>query len=631
MKFPGLALPVCFAAALGSLAAGGSSAALGQDPAEKIADAIETITVTAHRLPSGATALPVITRVLQNEPTVGPDALRDLPSFAVSQSGSLGTLTQVRVRGAEADHLLVLVDGVTVMDPATDAGFNFANLNLFGIERLEYLPGAQSAIWGSDAVAGVLQLSTRPLTDRRHLAVEGGSFDSRAVRLQVAEATDDHYYNLSLSDFATDGTNISRSGSGKDGYDNTSALVSAGLDRDGWALRGLLRDVRTRSDFDPVSFVTGLPEDGDRQNRHDETLALIGLDVSGGEERWQERLTVSWFDTTNRTRSDGERSASVDGRRVAVSSVTRLPLAPNQHVEVLLEHQREAFEQRGEPSFFGDPNQSQKLRTTSAGLEYFIEPSDRLRFSISGRHDRNSEFRDSQSLRLATSYALGDSALLWAAAGTGIKHPSFIERYGFTPDRFLGNRDLDSEENRHLSVGLQSQAGPWQLSGAWFRDRLADEINGFFFDAAAGAFTSVNRDGTSKRQGVEVSAARGFGNTELRLGANYLDAEEPDGQREVRRPQWQGFVRVNHALGWADIGLDVFHVAEQVDLDFSTWPATRVDLDAYTLANAQIRLPLGERIQMRLRASNLLDERYEDLLGYRAPGRAYYLQLGVDF
>jgi vitamin B12 transporter len=625
MNYPGLALPVCLTAALYS------SAGLAQDLASDVDDAIETITVTAHRLPSGITALPVITRDLKHDPVVGPDALRDLPSFAISQSGSLGTLTQVRVRGAEADHMLVLVDGVPVMDPATDAGFNFANLNLVGIQRLEYLPGAQSAIWGSDAVAGVLQLSTRPRTDQRRLAVEGGSFDSRAAQLQLAEAADDRYYNLSLSDFSTDGTNISRSGSGKDGYDNTSALLSAGLDRDGWALSGLLRDVRTRSDFDPVSFVTGLPEDGDRQNRHNETLAVIGLDISGPQERWQERLTVSLFDTANRTLSDGERSASVDGRRLVISSVTRLPLAPNQHVDVLLEHEREAFEQRGEPSFFGDPNQSQKVRTSSAGLEYFIAPSDRLRFSISGRHDRNSEFSDSQSFRLATSYALGESSLLWAAAGTGIKHPSFIERYGFTPDRFLGNRDLDSEENRHLSVGLQSQAGQWQLSGALFRDRLQDEINGFFFDAGAGAFTSVNGDGTSQRQGVEVSAAREFGNTEVRLGGSYLDAEEPDGQREVRRPQWQGFVRVNHALGWADVGLDVFHVAEQVDLDFATWPATRVDLDAYTLANAQIRVPLAEGVQMRLRASNLLDERYEDLLGYRAPGRAYYLQLGVDF
>jgi vitamin B12 transporter len=617
-----LSVPVCFAAVLWSPTGHAESAATG--------DAIETITVTAHRLPSSASVLPVLIRDVADAPAVGPDALRDLPGFAVSQSGSLGTLTQVRVRGAEADHLLVLVDGVAVMDPATDAGFNFANLNLAGIERLEYLPGAQSAIWGSDAVAGVLQLSTRPSADRRRLALEAGSFDSRAMRLQVAEAGDGHYYNVSVADFTTDGTNISRSGSGKDGFDNRSGLFSAGMSRDRWALRGLVRGVRTRSDFDPVSFVTGLPEDGDRQNRHDETLALVGLDVGGPDDAWRERLTVSWLDSANRTISDGERAADVDGERTAIASVTRLPLAPNQHLEFLLEHVRERFEQRGQPSAFGDPNQTQRIRTTSAGLEYLITPSERLRLSVSGRHDHNSEFRNVQSYRLAASFDLDDATLIWLGAGTGIKHPSFIERYGFTPDQFVGNPALDSEENRHLSVGLQSQVGAWQLAGALFRDRLEDEINGFFFDPVAGGFTSVNQPGTSMRQGVEVSFARRFGDTGLRSGASFVDATEPDGRREVRRPQWQGYLRLDHALPWATLALDVFHIGEQIDLDFSTFPARRVDLDAYTLVSTQIRVPVSARTEVSIRATNLLDDRYEDLLGYRAPGRAYYLQLGID-
>ena len=592
-------------------------------------DQIETLTVTAHRLPTSSSTLPVITRELRDAPIVGADAMRDLPSFAVSQSGSLGTLTQVRVRGAEADHLLVLLDGVTLMDPSTDAGFNFANLNLAGIDRLEYLPGAQSAIWGSDAVTGVLQLSTRPSADRRHLAVEAGSFDSRAARLQLAAASDAGYYNLSLSDFTTDGTNISRSGSGKDGYDNTSALFSSGLDRERWAVRGVLRDVRTRSDFDPVSFVTGLPEDGDRQNRHAETLALFGLDFDS-ERGWQERLTLSWFDTSNRTNSDGVRTATIEGERVGISSATRLPLASNQHVELLLEHRRESFEQRGEPSPFGDPNQRQRIRTSSAGLEYVIHPSERLRLSVSGRHDHNSEFANSQSYRVAASQDIGTAHRLWLAAGTGIKHPSFIERYGFTPDRFVGNAGLEAEENRHLSAGVQSQAGAWQLSAAVFRDRLENEINGFFFDANAGAFTSVNRDGTSKRQGIELSAARSFGDTDFGAGASYLDATEPDGKREVRRPQWLGYLRLSHGLDWGSLGLDVFHVDPQIDLDFSSFPEARVKLDSYTLVNARLRVPLTSRADVSVRASNLLDERYEDILGYRAPGRAYYLQLGID-
>jgi vitamin B12 transporter len=592
---------------------------------------LETITVTAHRLPTATPVLPVIERAAADRNPVGADALRDLPSFAVNQSGSLGTLTQARVRGAEANHLLVLVDGIRIMDPTVDSGFNFANLNLTGVDRLEFLPGAQSAIWGSDAVAGVLQLSTRPSGRTRRANVEGGSFGTRSGALQVADAGEDGHYNLAISDFRTDGTNISRNGSGDDGYRNASALASGGVERETWALRGLLRQVNTRSDFDPVSFVTGLPEDGDRENRHEESLAALTADLVDPDQAWQQRFTASWFDTGNRTISDGARTATTDGERWEATSVTGIALNPRHHLTLVLEHERESFRQRGQASSFGDPNQTQRMRTSSAGLEYRLSPSDRLDLSVSGRYDANSEFDDARSVRIAGSYRLSERDRLWVAAGSGIKHPSFVERYGFTPDSFLGNPDLQSEESRHVSIGAERRTDRWALSLTTFRDRLEDEINGFFFDPGAGGFTSVNQAGTSRRDGVELEVARRWSQTEARLGASYLDAEEPDGLREIRRPRWLSYLSLQHDWPRAQLQLDVFRVASQIDLNFATFPAERVTLDGYTLVNARLAVPLAGRWQVSVRGSNLLDETYEDQLGYRAPGRAAYVALGLDF
>jgi vitamin B12 transporter len=591
----------------------------------------ETVTVTAHRLPTATPVLPVIERIAADHNRVGADALRGLPSLAVNQSGSLGTLTQVRVRGAEANHLLVLVDGIRIMDPTVDSGFNFANLNLTGIDRLEFLPGAQSAVWGSDAMAGVLQLTTRPSGRVRRATLEGGSFDTRSGSLQVADDADAGYYNVAVSEFRTDGTNISRTGSGDDGHRNASALASVGVERESWALRGLLRQVRTRSDFDPVSFVTGLPEDGDRQNRHEEMLAAISADLFDPDGAWQQRFTASWFDTANRTLTDGARTAATDGERWQATSVTGVALGARAHVTLVLEHERERFNQRGEASFFGDPNQSQRLRATSAGLEYRVTPIDRLDLSVSGRYDVHSEYEDGRSVRLAAGYRLSDADRIWAAAGTGIKRPSFVERYGFTPDSFLGNPDLEPEENRHLSVGYQHRTEHWDASVTVFRDRLEDEIDGFFFDPDAGGFTSVNRFGTSRRDGVELEAARRWTATEVRLGLSYLDAEEPDGAREIRRPRWLGYAALSHDWPWARLLLDVHRVGRQQDLNFASFPAERVSLDAYTLVGARLAIPFADRWQASLRGSNLLDETYEDQLGYRAPGRAVYVELGLDF
>ena len=220
-------LPLAAAPGHAEEASDAPSAQSRQDDAE---GPLESLVVTAHRLPTANPTLPVIARDLDDRPDIGSDAFRDLPSFAINQSGSLGSLTQVRVRGAEANHLLVLLDGVEIMDPTTDSGFNFGNLNLAGIHRLEYLPGAHSAIWGSDAVAGVLQLSSRPASRVRRLEAEGGSFDTRYARAQLADVQDGYYYNLSVADFNTDGTNISRAGNEEDGHENQSWFLSGGLD-----------------------------------------------------------------------------------------------------------------------------------------------------------------------------------------------------------------------------------------------------------------------------------------------------------------------------------------------------------------------------------------------------------------
>ncbi len=594
------------------------------------ASGLETLLVTAHRVPTSTPTLPVIVRDLDTRPDVGTDALRDLPSFAISQAGSMGSLTQVRVRGAEANHLLVLLDGVEIMDPTTDAGFNFANLNMAGIHRLEYLPGAHSAIWGSDAVAGVLQFSTRPASTLRRVELEGGSFDSRFVRAQLAATEPDYYYNLSISDFTTDGTNISRAGKEDDGYDNRSWFASGGLDRGNWALRSLVRQGRTRSDFDPTPFPAYLPVDGDRQNRHHEDLALVGLDAVGAGGRWEEHLTLSYFKTTNSTQADGMRTESNRGERWQLTSTTRWQPHPDHAFDLLLEHKDESFEQRGEPSVFGDPNQRQDFNSNSAGIEWQAALLDTLQLAASARYDHNDQFEDSHSFRLSSRYPLTAHTSVWAAWGTGIKQPSFVERYGFTPDSFIGNPNLDSETNVHASLGIEQIWGSWQLSLTGFRDRLKDEIDGFYFDPDAGGFTAINQQGTSRRRGLELSASRPWDSGTLQLGGSYLHAEDPDGSREIRRPAWLGFARLQQRWGLASLSLDAFYVDDQDDLDFATFPATRVDLNSYTLLNAQLSLQLPHRMDIGVRIANLLDERYEDQLGYEAPGRAVYLSMGLD-
>ena len=156
------------------------------------------------------------------------DLLRDVPGFAVSRSGSIGAQTQVRVRGAEANQLLVLIDGIEANDPAGNDEFAFQDLTTWDVERIEVVRGPQSALRGSDALAGVVNIITRQPTGE--FGAEGfaetGAFDTAAAGARVAGAVGGIRTGLSVSRIDSNGSNSSRVGDEDDGYENTTSTLT---------------------------------------------------------------------------------------------------------------------------------------------------------------------------------------------------------------------------------------------------------------------------------------------------------------------------------------------------------------------------------------------------------------------
>ena len=592
------------------------------------ADEIETLVVTAHRLPTADPILPVTRFEPTLEAPVGVDALRQLPNLAVAQSGSLGGIAQVRLRGSEANHTLVLIDGIEVNDPANGSEYNFAHLMPFASSAIEFLPGAQSALWGSDALAGVIHLSTAPNQANRALGLEGGAFGGRTAHVQLADRLEDGYYNLAVLTTQTDGVNISRHGSERDGYDQVGWQASGGWLGDRWQVRSLLRGANTESEYDPGAFPSYLPTDGDNVAEHDELLA--GVDARFSTHRWQHQLRLNHLRTENRDFAESERTLATAGERTKVSYTAGYRWGAGAQASGFVEHEAESFKQRAAATAFGDPNQRQGLDTFSAGLEMIGQIGDGFAWSASLRQDDNSDFGDATTHRLALRYRTGRGEL-WLNVGEGIKNPSFIERFGYSPDSFVGNPNLSPETNQHLSIGARGLLGPATWALTLFRDRLQNEINGFSFDPALGGFTAVNRDGKSKRQGAELTAEAQFGNTRLAGGWGYLDATEDDGGREIRRPSHSGHLTATHQRGrWLLHGA-VHFVGRRDDFSFASWPATRVRLADYQLLRLGASLQLTDRLEISGRVENGLDDDYEDVLGYRTPGRAAYLGVRLNF
>ncbi|MGH8579071.1 MAG: TonB-dependent receptor [Gammaproteobacteria bacterium] len=311
------------------------------------------------------------------------------------------------------------------------------------------------------------------------------------------------------------------------------------------------------------------------------------------------------------------------------------------------EREREEFVQRGIPSFFGDPNQDQD--TTNIGYvgEYRLGVWDQVFLSGAVRHDDNDAFEDATTYRATAAYIHPSwSTKLHGSYGTGVKNPSFTERFGFTPEssgNFFGNPKLEPEKSEGWEIGIEQPLFQGRLTAGatYFDEQLEDEINGFFFDPTLGGpfggFTAVNMDGESERRGVElILAALVSEGLSLKGAYTYTDSTQPDEMtgrdvREIRRPEHVASLAANYRFlaDRANINLTVEYTGEQIDNDFSTVPATRVTLDDYTLVNLTVSYALHEKARVFGRVENLLDEDYQDVFGFETPGIGGFLGLEV--
>jgi vitamin B12 transporter len=626
--------------------------------AEEVRD---SLVVTASRIPvplvAAGSSVSVIDReqIEARESVFAVDLLQNVPGISVSRSGSIGSQTQVRLRGAEANQVLVLIDGIEANDPAGNDEFAFQDLTTWDVERIEVVRGPQSALWGSDALAGVVNIITRQPTAEFTAGgfAEFGSFDSLAYGGRIAGEVGGVRAGLSLSRIDTNGDNSSRTGNEDDGYENTtSTLTLAGSPAENLDLDFVGRYTSTTKEFDGTDFVsTGLPTD-----TADVTDVALGyfraggtLRLAGG--RWTQRLRAAWTTTDTDNSNEFGANGSTSADKYGAYYQTTWQFTPEaadstgNSVTLALDRERQEFSQRAPASPFGDPNQDQALDNSAAALEVLLSPFAGTSLSLSGRYDHNSDFDDVATYRATLAWTAKTTATrLHAGFGTGQKAPTFIERFGYYPDQFIGNPGLEPEKSRGWEAGIEQPllADRLTLGATYFDERLDNEIDGFAFDQTTFLFTARNLDGTSKRHGVELTAT-GEVSASLRVSGSYTytDATQPDpvtGEviREIRRPRHSASLNGDWRFlgGKAELNLNFSYVGERDDNFFEVTPpygTQTVKLGAYTLASLAGSYRLTTQARVYARVENLLNEDYEDVYGYNTPGIAAYAGLRLSF
>jgi len=637
---------VCLAA---SLCLAASPLVLAQSLPQNDAE-LDQIIVTGARTPINIDHLGNATTVIDRaeierlEARYVADLLRTVPGFAVSHSGGVGSQTQVRVRGAEANHVLVLIDGVRANDPATGDEFRWEYLTTGNVDRIEIVRGPQSALWGSDAVAAVVHVVTNRQRPEPSLTAyaEGGSHETANVGINGSAGGERWSLTGGIEYLDTGGINISRTGTERDGSD--IATVSLGgrfAASDSVTIDAGIRSADAFSEFDPVDFlVTGLPIDGDHVTEADNLYADVSATIAGPDSRFRHRLSARYFDSDNRNLIDGAEDSRTASDRLTIMYQADMQLGDHR-LSLALEHEATDFSQRG-ATVFGDPNQDQEMDVDSVIADFEANPSERLTVLLSARFDANSDFDDATTGRLSAAYLVNDRTTLRGNIGIGRKNPTFIERFGFFPAQFVGNPDLKPEKSTSYEVGIDRQFGDEALTVGLtiFHQDLEDEINGFVFDPVTFLTTAENLAEDSTRTGFEWSA-RWQAHERVDLGATYtyIDASEQDvgGQdvTELRRPRHSGSLSANYLPPgdrWK-LSLSANYGGTRSDVYFPPFPQPSevVTLGNYWLVDLAAHYSLTDSITIFARGANLLDADYEQVFGYQTPGITGYLGLRARF
>lgn len=571
------------------------------------------------------------------------DLIRLSPGASVSVSGSPGSLTQIRLRGGEANHSLVFLDGIAFTDPAAGNAPRFETFASDGLSRIEIVRGPQSALWGSEALGGVIAMETADPFDGRRVIGTGeyGSHDSGRGSIVASTASDTVGISGTASWLKSDGIDILGGGAGdRDGFENITASLKAVARPGADGEIGIVgRYIDAKNDFDGSDPNTFLRADT-LDNSRTETGALRAWAKLGlaADVPWSAKVEGQYIRSKNRNR-DGStflNASTGDRFRVNGQIAHRLELGGTKHSLIAaIEREDETFSTRDD-QYGGFTDQRRTRGRTAFVGEWQADWGAVFSTDLAVRHDNFNRFADETTVRGGIIAKLGQRFSLYGNYGEGTAQPSFYDLYGFFPGSFVGNPNLTPERSRGYEAGVRYEGERFGLGLAAFSNRLTDEIVSTF-DSSTFLSSSANASGRSRRRGIEATAElRPIEG--LRIAANYTYLKADDQKvsgtarvHEVRRPKHSGNVYADWTSGPLTLGGSLAYVGNRTDVDFDLFPAPTVKLHDYVLASARIAYRATESIELFGRVENAGDAHYQDVVGYATPGRTFHAGVRVRF
>jgi vitamin B12 transporter len=600
------------------------------------------IVITASRVPESEAQTPASVTIIDQteieslgQPLVA-DFLRLTPSAAVAVSGPMGSLTEVRIRGSEANHTLLFIDGIRANDPAAGDAARFELLNADLASRIEVVRGPQSALWGSDAIGGVIAISGSDDTSGYSVASELGSFGFKRASASAGVSTG----NSSLAGAigwqrATGIDSFGASGGDRDGYRNLSGRLRGTLAvspdiRLGAA--AFLLTGRTEFDgYDPLTF--------EHTDTLDNTRNRIGAgrlwaEFGHSSAPWSGQVGASLLSSSNQNflADDPLNRTSGTRRNIDAQVQRRFSTGAIQHQLFFAgEAESERFHARGLSS--GLPTDQDRSRAHQALTAEWRADAGRFTSDVAVRRDFFNRFRDATTFRASTRAEIGAGFAIAGSYAQGMAQPTFFDLYGTFPNNFVGNPNLKPEFSRGFEGSLRFRRQAFSAALTAYRQRLHDEIVDVF-DLSTFLSSTENITQTSHRSGTE--AELGWQVTPfLRLRANYtfLHATQPDSStglqvRERRRPKHSGSLEADGESGRWSYGGSISYAGSHLDT-LEVFPFGPVQVKAYWLEDARVAYALRPGFELFARGSNLLNAKYQEVAGYHTEGRGLFAGISL--
>ena len=555
------------------------------------------------------------------------DALRGTPGLNVVRAGSPGQQTSIFIRGTESRHTKVLLDGIPLNDPSSPSrAFDFSNLSVDNIERVEVLRGPQSTLYGSDAIGGVINIVTRrgQGPPRYRFSTLGGRFGTFRQSASVSGGTERVHYSLGGSFFESDGftTAAPRLGNTEnDGFRNGNLSGRFGLlTSDTTDVDVVVRYTDAEAQIDGYEFPVGPVDDLLRKLKNETFAMRTQLRTEMLDGLIEHKVGFSYTNFHRRDTNPG-----LFGTPAFDGSTAKFDWQANALLYETARH-RNVFTagldylDEGASSTMAA---RRSLHATGFYLQDHVVIDEGWSTVVGARWDRYSKAGSAETYRVTSRYLLDESdSAFHGSIGTGFRAPAINELF----DPSLGNLDLRPERSFGWELGVEQPLGDGDLvvDVTYFRNDI-DDLIVFQFDGTGpwgGRLYNVEQALTA---GVETTAnLRVSEVTSASLGYTSLEARNrTTDSRLVRRPSNTFRVGLDHRFDdeGVRVGLNYQWVDRRDDFDGAGFVTS---LDEYSLLNATVSWEYSDRVQLFARMDNITDETYEEVWGFASPRFAIY-------